>query len=241
MVNEPPEGLKVRRLLSEGEHALLWELQNEASCMRVAKTRAKPSCLVWKSVLDVEAKAYYALKGVGGFPEAELRHLIDEDCLILAKLGPSLEALRLACSGRFTARTVLLLLLQIVDLCAELHSRGLVHGNIRPNHLLMGLGKKRDTLHLIDLTGTCRPSASPALTSPAKGQGGAFGAIGTPGQPFGFGDELESVCYVCIFLLKGRLPWSNETDERLIHQAKTLYPVEKLCAEAPRLLRRRTS
>lgn len=97
----------------------------------------------------------------------------------------------------------------MLDLVALLHSRRLAHGDLKPNHFLMGQGAQRDVLFLIDFVRSRGPEQAGlplALSSPpADSIDQEFGALngGT-----GYREDLESLCYIAVYLLKGSLPWS---------------------------------
>jgi serine/threonine protein kinase len=65
-------------------------------------------------------------------------------------LGPSLEDLFNLCNRKFSLKTVLLLSRQIFSRIEKLHSKGYIHRDIKPENFLMGLGRKSNTVYLID-------------------------------------------------------------------------------------------
>jgi serine/threonine protein kinase len=56
-------------------------------------------------------------------------------------LGQSLEDLFNFCSRRFTLKTVLMLVEQMIDRVEYIHTKNFIHQDIKPDNFLMGVGK----------------------------------------------------------------------------------------------------
>lgn len=69
--------------------------------------------------------------------------------------GPSLEHLLKFCDGKFTLKTTLLIMDQLIDRIQWVHSKNLVYNDIDSSNFLVGLGKKADKIFLVDF-GNCR-------------------------------------------------------------------------------------
>ena len=101
--------------------------------------------------LKLEAEAYRALAGGAGVPRVRL---FDEECdyyvLVLDLLGPSLEDLFNYCGRRFSLKTVLLVADQLLTRIEYIHSKSLVHRDVKPDNFLMGTGRQGNTVYAID-------------------------------------------------------------------------------------------
>ncbi|KIM64062.1 hypothetical protein SCLCIDRAFT_23697 [Scleroderma citrinum Foug A] len=98
-------------------------------------------------------REYYALKelvDIAGLPR--LRWFGREsnfDALVINLLGPSLYQL-LQQHQKFCVSTVAYLANQLVSHIEQIHSHGYVHGDIKPQNILMGLGDQCRTIFIVD-------------------------------------------------------------------------------------------
>jgi serine/threonine protein kinase len=70
--------------------------------------------------------------------------------LVADVYGPSLENLLKFCYGKFTLKTTLLIMDQLVDRIQWIHSKNLVYNDIDSENFLVGLGKKADKIFIVD-------------------------------------------------------------------------------------------
>ena len=160
--------------------------------------------------------------------------------LVMSLLGPSLEDLLNYAGRRFAPRTVFAAALQVLHRIEAVHRAGFVHGDIKPENVLIGVAdlfEPQQTLHLIDF-GLARPMTEPlhearqgcaeatdsgAVRGCGARRASASGAIGFAGnlrfasadalrhQPACARDDLESLGYVMVYLLRGgTLPWEGK-------------------------------
>lgn len=78
----------------------------------------------------------------------------DHFALVQELLGPSLHDLWGYCGG-FSLKTVLMIARQAIRRLKHVHDRGYLHGDLKPDNFLFGIGKKADVLYLIDF-GLCQ-------------------------------------------------------------------------------------
>jgi serine/threonine protein kinase len=70
--------------------------------------------------------------------------------MVMDLLGPSLEDLFNLCSRRFTVKTVLMLADQMISRLEYIHFKNFIHRDVKPDNLLMGIGRHCNQVYLID-------------------------------------------------------------------------------------------
>ncbi|KAG1811954.1 CK1/CK1/CK1-D protein kinase [Suillus variegatus] len=164
--------------------------------------------------------------------------------LVLELLGPSLHNLFLARNGKFSLETVTNLGDQLLSHLKYIHSHGYIHGDIKPQNIVMGLGDLKHTAFIIDV-GVAKEfwDTSTSIHIPfCQGQcltgTPAFTSINNHlGVEPGRRDDLESLTYMLIYFLQGSLPWLTSDEEKLssssILERKVNTTIEDLCRGIP--------
>lgn len=127
-----------------------------------------------------------------------------------------------------------------------MHSKELIHRDIKPDNFLSGIGKNKSLIYLIDFglskryrdskTGDHIPYRSgKSLTGTAR-----YASLNTHlGAEQSRRDDLESLGYVLLYLLKGSLPWqglkvkSKQQKYDAIKEKKKSTTIESLCEGYP--------
>ena len=135
--------------------------------------------------------------------------------LVMQLLGKSLEQLLME-RKTFSLKTVCLLGYQMINILEFIHNKHILHRDIKPDNFVMGLNEVSNNVYLIDfglakkyrsmttliqypmvkknkLTGTARYASINALK----------------GYEHSRRDDLESVGYILIYFLRGKLPWQR--------------------------------
>ena len=140
--------------------------------------------------------------------------------------------------------------LQILDRIEYIHSRRIIHCDIKPgNFAIGGEDKKSHIIYIIDF-GFAKKYWNPTtkchipfikgkrLTGTAK-----YASVNTlSGYEPSRRDDLESVAYLIIYFIKGRLPWqgfrhiNKEERNRRILETKKKISSEELCSGCPKEL-----
>ena len=124
----------------------------------------------------------------------------------------------------------------------HIHSHNFVHRDLKPSNILMSIGCRASTVHIIDF-GLSKEFRSPDthLHIPLH-RGMRCGLTGMwlfalnnshVGCELGRRDDLESLAYILIYFLHGGLPWEGLADSGLIAQQKLECSVKDLCDGLP--------
>ncbi|KAG5492517.1 hypothetical protein JKF63_01095 [Porcisia hertigi] len=170
----------------------------------------------------------------------------DFNVMVMELMDLSLEDLHEQCGNRFSLKTTLMLADQILWLIELVHSRSIVHRDIKPDNFIMGRGKKAHHVYIIDF-GLAKSYRNPHthvhipykegknLTGTAR-----YCSINTHlGVEQSRRDDLEGISYLLIYFLRGSLPWqglkvsSKDRKYNMIAQLKMRTLTESLCKGLP--------
>ena len=207
------------------------------------------------------------LQNITGFPIIYYTGVHDNKNIIVESLlGPSLDKLFKYCERIFPLKTVCLIGKEMVKRLESMHEKGLLHRDLKPNNLTWGnynssynnlskiesennINYKLDinTIYLIDFGLSCSFYEHGLTTKHYKLKNG-LNFVGTlryaalnshKGIRQGRRDDLESMLYILIYFLKGKLPWQDvkakqrEERHKLIFEKKSKTTVESLCQDLP--------
>ena len=159
--------------------------------------------------------------------------------LVLDLLGPSIGELLTLAKGKFSFGVTAALGSQMVSLLEHIHSNRVTHQDVKPENFLASYDMK--ALYIIDFGLSKKYPVSHSLANCISSK--AQGLIGTPryasinahyGNEQGMRDDLESLFYVLIYLMRGRLPWQRLKDKsNSIIEVKLSLSTEELCVGLP--------
>ncbi|CAA6662181.1 unnamed protein product [Spirodela intermedia] len=191
-----------------------------------------------------EWQVYDHLKGCYGLPRVHYKgRQGDYFVMIMDILGPSLLDVFISIGQVMPPNMVACIAVEAISILEKLHQKGFVHGDVKPENLLLGKpgssGEKK--LFLIDfgLASMWRDSLSGQHVRLCQQPDNFRGTTRYASVHAHLGltasrrDDLESLAYTLIFLIKGRLPWEGYqgNDKRfLVFMNKTVTSPETLCA-----------
>lgn len=196
-----------------------------------------------------ESRLYNILKGGKGIPNMRwFGKEQDYNVLVLDLLGPNLLHLFKVCNQRFSLKTVIMLAYQMIDRVEYVHSRGLVHRDLKPDNFLMGCGRQGNQVFLIDF-GLAKEYIDPVtrqhIAYRDKKSFTGTARYASLNQHCGIEhsrrDDIESIGYILMYFLRGNLPWQGygqrfidqKNHEQLHNRIKMDTSIEELCKGYP--------
>ncbi|CAJ2649901.1 unnamed protein product [Trifolium pratense] len=214
---------------------------NEEVAIKLENVKTKHPQLLY------ESKLYRILQGGTGIPNVRWFGVEgDYNVLVMDLLGPSLEDLFNFCSRKLSLKTVLMLADQMINRVEFIHSKSMLHRDIKPDNFLMGLGRRANQVYAIDfgLAKKYRDSSTHQhipyrenknLTGTAR-----YASMNTHlGIEQSRRDDLESLGYVLMYFLRGSLPWqglkagTKKQKYDRISEKKVNTSIEALCRGYP--------
>ena len=133
--------------------------------------------------------------------------------LVMDLLGDSLEDLFQFCRKRFDLKTVLMVGSQMLTRIEYVHMQRYIHRDIKPDNFLMGTGKKKAKVYMIDF-GLAKKYVSSEGKHAVYREGKELtGTARYASQNSHLGieqsrrDDLAGLMYVLLYFMRGSLPW----------------------------------
>lgn len=194
-----------------------------------------------------EWQVYNTLGGIHGVPRVHYKgRQGDFYVMIMDVLGPSLYDVWNKNAHLMTTEMVACIAIEAISILETMHSKGYVHGDVKPENFLLGPPgtPEEKKLFLVDLglASEWRDTFSgrhveydqrPDVFRGTVRYASVHAHLGRIGSRR---DDLESLAYTLIFLLRGRLPWQGfqgENKNFLVIKKKMATSPESLCCFCP--------
>ncbi|XP_010062521.2 casein kinase 1-like protein HD16 [Eucalyptus grandis] len=198
-----------------------------------------------------EWQVYNTLGGSHGVPRVHFKgRQGDYYVMVMDILGPSLWDVWNNNSHTMSTEMVACIAIEAISILEKMHSKGYVHGDVKPENFLLGPPGTPDEkkLFLVDLglatkwrdnsTGLhVEYDQRPDVFRGTVRYASVHAHLGRIGSRR---DDLESLAYTLIFLLRGRLPWQGYQGENkgfLVCKKKMATSPETLCCFCPQPFR----
>ncbi|XP_078164222.1 casein kinase 1-like protein HD16 isoform X1 [Carex rostrata] len=198
-----------------------------------------------------EWQVYNTLSGNHGVPRVHYKGRQGEYyIMVMDMLGPSLWDVWNNKSHTMSVEMVACIAIEAISILEKMHSKGYVHGDVKPENFLLGPPgtPEEKKLFLVDLGLATRWTDTttglhveydqrPDVFRGTVRYASVHAHLGRTGSRR---DDLESLAYTLIFLLRGRLPWQGYQGENkgfLVCKKKMATSPESLCCWCPQPFR----
>ncbi|KAM5550312.1 hypothetical protein ABKV19_027486 [Rosa sericea] len=189
-----------------------------------------------------EWQVYNTLNGCYGVPWVHYKgRQGDFYILVMDILGPSLWDVWNSLGQTMSPNMAACIAVEAISILEKFHSKGFVHGDVKPENFLLGQPGTADEkkLYLIDLGLASRWKESsssqhveydqrPDIFRGTIRYASVHAHLGRTGSRR---DDLESLAYTLIFLIKGRLPWQGYQGDN-----KSFLVCKKKMSTSPELM-----
>eukprot|EP01018_Ginkgo_biloba_P039928 Gb_06673 [translate_table: standard] len=194
-----------------------------------------------------EWQVYNTLSGCHGLPRVHHKgRQGDYYILVMDMLGPSLWDVWNTAGQAMSTEMVACIAVEAISILEKLHMKGFVHGDVKPENFLLGQAGTPDEkkLYLVDLGLASRwkdvstgqhvdYDQKPDVFRGTVRYASVHAHLGRTGSRR---DDLESLAYTLIFLLRGRLPWQGYQGDNkgfLVCKKKMATSPEMMCCFCP--------
>jgi serine/threonine protein kinase len=237
-ISSIPSRFSVEKMIGQGNFGVIYRARDTLTSKKVAIKLIKYKSGI--NELQNEIKILSKLQGGEGIPSLEYSSK-SSNFYAMKLLGQCLNDRFLKDNKFLSESNFALMSEQLLTRLEFLHSRSIIHRDIKPHQLILDR-KKHSKLYLIDF----------GLSKPFQGQNGTHIAY-SEGRPFAgtfnyaslnahLGiqqsrrDDLESFCYVLAYFVNGDLPWRlklSTQNEASIRKMKISLKAQEIFPNRP--------
>ena len=219
------------KLLGTGTFSVVYEGINIKDNSKVALKLEEKN--INKSLLKSEALNIFALQGFGIIKFISFGHSKDYNVLVEPLLGESLYSLYLQLKKNFTLKDICLIGIQTIERIEYIHSKGYLHGDIKPENFVIGNNDQR-IIYIIDF-GLSKKYRSDrtgnhiqfCITKKMNGTARYASTNSLRGVEISRRDDLECLAYMIIYFIMKKLPWQGVKANSLQNRYKKIYYMKK--------------
>ena len=186
-----------------------------------------------------ESKIMNIMKNCDGFPTCYSFCYTEQDkVIIMDYLGANLDTIMNKLPNKkFSIKTSLMIMIQCLERLRNLHDKGIIHRDMKPENFVIGRKNKERTIYLIDFGLSKKYINENNMHISMKKDRNIIGTVRYISMNTHQGleqsrrDDLESLIYIIIYFIKGELPWQNIKVKNKTERYNKIYEMKKKATE----------
>lgn len=221
---------KISHLINKGSFGVIFQGKNMDNFEDVAIKMENPHKFANREIIH-EGEILTILGENESIPRL---HCVDTSSnapvIIMQLLGQNLNDLFSLCKKRFSLQTTLFIAIQLLKTLKFLHSKNIIHQDINPRNVCIGIGNNTKSFYIIDFglskqmkQEECKRNDEDDEDANKKDKKQhsfkgtlLFASLNShQGNMLSFKDDLESLVYMILYFLNGTLPWEQHLANKM--------------------------